>query len=225
MKKILLAALAAFTLFGTAHADSGPAVGLRFKWDPVLFRSQAASNPNAVVDSAITSRVGAAGASSVLDTTAAIGTDGWGMPTSSNVLADSNEFARLVVYDAPVGDCQSGADSLAVATQVSADGVSWVTLPVVAGQSSGAAGATIITRNNQTILNGVFMDVISQNGASIANGPPVWIYRFKFRGAKPLGSTDIGDLPLYPMVRFILSFHDAAGYIVSAKLGHLSNTQ
>src|SRR5262245_13785980 len=109
MKKALLAALAAITFAGTAHAQQG--VANRFVWDQVRFSTSAAANANGGrVDSSFASRVGAAGASSVLDTTVAISTAGWFIQ-GPGVVADSSVAMILLVYDATsAGDCESGAD-------------------------------------------------------------------------------------------------------------------
>ena len=221
MKKILLAALAALSIAGPAWA-SGPSVPVHIKFDEVRFTTRAAANANGgLVDSSFASRVGAAGASSVLDTTGAISTENW-MFYNPVVLADTtNQFCTLLVYDATsAGDCESGADSLAVAMQVSPDGVTWLTTAALPAQTASAGTNPIGTRNNQTILNGAFMDRLSLNGAALANGQPVWAFRYKARGAQQFVEVSEGSTQFYPFIRFILSFHDAKGYIVQAKVGH-----
>jgi len=222
MKKILLAALAAFTMVGTAHAVASSPV--RIEYQTVKFRTNAAANPApGFVDSTTTMRLGAAGASSVLDTTTVISTEGW-LFDGPKVLADTSGFhCILYVYDAQgADDCQSGADSLAVAMQVSANGEDWATVAAVAGQTVSAATNPIGTRNNQTILNGAFMDRLTLNGASVANGKPVWMFKYKVRGAQQFNALSEGEVHGWPFIRFILSFHDAAGYKVGAKVAYLS---
>jgi len=227
MKKnlvFILLTLAALASCASSAFAAGPSSGRNMDYQQVFFRTQTAANPASAWDSLTTSRVGAAGASSVLDTTVAISTAGWDIPSGSAV-GDSALFAHFIVYDATTGgDCESGADSLAVAMQVSADGVTWATTAVVAGQV-GSGTAAIASRNNQTIANGVFLDQLSANGAALANGQPVWSFPLKFRGNASLGSIDHGRAPLFPFIRFILSFHDAKGYIVQAKVGRFINVQ
>lgn len=228
MKKILAFVVGVLGL--TALASNafalGTVAGAFMKYDNVYFRTSAATEYSGYVDSLTSFTVGAAGASSVLDTTAAISTEGWIIPMNQSLSDTSGVFATLCVYDAPGSDdCQSGADSLAVATQVSVDGVTWVTAAAVGNQNLNTNGTVIASRNNQTILNGAFVDLLSTNGASLANGKPVWFYRFKIRAATPVEAVNTSSLHLWPYVRFILSYHDAAGYKVAAKIGHLQAVQ
>lgn len=225
MKKILLAALAAIAVAGTAWA-SGPSVPTHIKYEQVHFITSAAATGNGgVSDSLQARRVGAAGASSVLDTTAAISTESW-MFYNPSVLADTtNQFCMLLIHSSMTGGddgCESGADSLAVAMQVSADGVTWATCAALPAQSAAGATAPIVTRNNQTILNGAFMDRLSLNGAALANGQPLWMFRYKLRGAQQFADISEGSTQFFPYIRFILSFHDAKGYKVAGKIGHWS---
>jgi hypothetical protein len=230
MKKILLAALAAVSLFGATGVWAAPTpVSAYIRYDQVHFVTNAAANPNGgQVDTLWASRVGAAGASSVLDTTAAIGTEGWLVPEVP-VLADTmGVLCQLLVYgkvDGGFVGCQSGADSLAVAVQVSADGITWVTNATLPAQTVSATTNPITSRNNQTIANSAFYDRLSLNGASIANGQPVWAFKFKNRGAQSLTEAADGAISFWPYIRFIFSFHDAAGYVVMAKVGHWSASQ
>ncbi len=219
MKKVLLAVLGIALFAGVSDAQQRSSRTMVF--DQVFFRTSAA-NDAGFVDSLGFNSVGAAGASSVLDTTAAISTAGWEIACGGDAAGDSSVFAKFIVYDAPDGDCESGADSLGVAMQVSADGVTWATCAVVAGQT-GSGTAVIATRNNQTIANGVFLDKISDNGAALANGQPIWSFPLKMRGNASLGSLDHGSALLFPYIRFITSSHDAKGYKVRAKIGHFTN--
>jgi hypothetical protein len=224
MKKIFLAALAVLCFAGTAWAQ----VPVRIKYQPVLFRTNAAANDHGgAVDSVAARRVGAAGASSVLDTTVAISTDGWMIYNhNSGVAGDTTSaFCTLIVYGSQDGGddgCESGADSLAVAMQVSADGKSWLTAAVLPAQTASAGTNPIGSRNNQTIVNGAFMDRLSLNGAAVANGQPVWMFRYKQRVVQSLSEVSEGNLHFWPLIRFVLSFHDAKGYKVQAKVGSYS---
>lgn len=222
MKNRILAALSALVSIAVISTASwaGPSVPVHYQWDEVKFRAQVAANPVGVWDSLVTMRVGAAGASSVLDTTVAISTAGWVVPGNQALSDTSGVFCYLVVHDAPGSDdCESGADSLAVAMQGSADGQTWVTFLTF---KTGTAASTITSRNNQTIVSGVFTDQISANGAALAAGQPVWVYKFKKRAASALDGVELGDPMCFPLIRFVLSFHDAKGYKVAAKIGHLS---
>jgi hypothetical protein len=214
MKKLALAALAAFTLVGIG--SDAFAQG-RIRTENVFFRTSA-NNAVGFVDSLVMQSVGAAGASSVLDTTAGISTSRWYIPPNMQV-GDSAVVATLYVYDDIDGDSESGADSLAVAVQVSPDGTTWTTLAAVAGQT----GSSIATRNNQTIANGSFLDRLSDNGAALANGQPIWNFKFKARGNTSLATLDQGSIFFFPFVRFITSAHDAKGYKVRAKIVYNSN--
>jgi hypothetical protein len=221
MKKFLLAALAVF--FAATSWASGPTVPLHQKVDNVMFRSQVAANASAVWDSLVTRRVGAAGTSSVLDTTVAISTEGWLRPQGMTGAATDTSQVWLALHVAASVDggdagCQSGADSLAVAMQVSVDGQTWITTAAVPGQTASAGANPITSRNNQTIVNGAFKDALSLNGAALANGQPAWVFKYRFRGVNQLSAIDCDNAIDYPFIRFIFSFHDAAGYMVKAKI-------
>jgi hypothetical protein len=216
-KKLILAALAAFTLVGLgtdAYAQG------RIRTENVFFRTSALNTADGFVDSLVMQSVGAAGASSVLDTTAGISTARWLIPQNMQV-GDSAVVATLYIYDSPDGDCESGADSLGVAVQVSPDGSTWTTLATVAGQTTTAN--MITSRNNQTIANSAFLDRLSDNGASLANGQPIWNFKFKARGNTGLATLDQSSIFHFPFVRFITSAHDAKGYKVRAKIVYNSN--
>lgn len=218
--RILIAALAAFTLFAGSAWAIGTPVSVFTKFDDVKFRAQVAANPASIWDSTVTSRVGAAGASSVLDTTVAISTEGWVIPINQAINDTSGVFCTLIVHDATAaGDCESGADSLAVAMQVSADGVTWTTLAAVAAQAAPTTNP-ITSRNNQTIASGTFHDRLSMNGAALAAGQPIWAFKFKMRSVTPLDGSNVAEAYQFPYIRFVLSFHDAKGYIVQAKVFH-----
>lgn len=221
MKKLALAALALFALTPPAYAVNG-AVSQHINQIQVKFRSQVAANPSSVWDSVVTRRVGAAGASSVLDTTAAISTLGWSVPQNHALTDTSGMFCTLIVYDAPGTDdqCESGADSLSVAVQVSADMETWTTLSAITGQAGGTTNP-ITSRNDQTIAAGSFHGRLSSNGASLAAGQPIWNFTFKLRAVGGLAITDPNAISRFPFIRFILSFHDAKGYKVAAKVIHM----
>jgi len=222
--KTVVGAVLALALYSTTSWASGPSVPVHIKYDPVRFITSAAATPNGgVVDSAVARRIGAAGASSVLDTTQAISTENW-MFYNPQVLADTtSQFCALLVTSSQfAGDdgCESGADSLAAAMQVSVDGVTWATVAAIPGNTVSASTGPIVSRNNQTILGGAFMDRLSLNGAALANGQPIWLFRWKTRGAQSLHDIDAASVQFFPFIRFILSFHDAKGYKVQAKVGH-----
>ncbi len=232
MKKVLIAALAAIAVLTGGTARAQQSVGTLVRYDQIHFITSAAANPNGGgVDSLVARRVGAAGASSVLDTTAAIGTLGWmrQLHTLNGGATDTSAvWATLLVYANLAGGddgCESGADSLAVAMQVSVDGVTWATTAAVAGQSASGGTAPIATRNNQTILAGVYKDALSLNGASVANGQPLWVFKYRIRGINQVANIDCDNVFDFPYIRFVLSFHDAKGYKVAAKIGHFSGIQ
>ena len=214
MKRILVAAFAAVTLL-SGSAWAGPSAPIHMSYSQVGFRTQVAANPASQWDSLVTQRVGASGASSVLDTSLAISTEGWILPGSLGT-TDSLAFLHVIVYDATGSGCESGADSLALAVQVSADGVTWASALTFKG---GTAASTITSRNNQTIVSGVFLDDISVNGAALAAGAPIWSYKYRNRPATSLTGVDIGGLVLWPYLRFIISFHDPKAYKVAMKIG------
>lgn len=222
--RILLAALAALTLATSAWAVGTP-VATFSKFDQVVFRSQVAANAPSVWDSITTMRVGAGGASSVLDTTVAISTEGWYTPSNQALSDTSGVFCTLIVHDAlGSDDCESGADSLAVAMQVSADGQTWTSLSSAVGIAAGTTNP-IGSRNNQTIAGGVFHDRLSMNGAALAAGQPIWMFKFKVRSVTPVDGSDHTNAFQFPYIRFVLSFHDAKGYKVQAKLFHQMSVQ
>lgn len=215
MKKVLIAVLALACFAGGANAQSPS----RQKFEQVFFRAQVAANSPSVWDSMVTKRVGAAGASSVLDTTVAISTDGWDVPRNQALSDTAGAFCTLIVYDAADGDCESGADSLSVAMQVSADGITWANVNVFVG---GTTGQTTTSRNDQTIVTGIFQGRLSVNGAALAAGQPIWIWRYKTRSVFRHDLNDFGNVTMWPYIRFVLAFHDAKGYMVSAKIARLS---
>lgn len=220
----VVGAVLALSLCASGAWAIGQPVAMFSKVDQVIFRASVAANPTSQWDSLTTMRVGAAGASSVLDTTLAISTEGWVFPTNQPLNDTSFVFCTLIVHDA-IGsdDCESGADSLAVAMQVSADGQTWTTLAAVAGQAAGTTNP-ITSRNNQTILSGNFHDRISMNGAALAAGQPIWLFKFKQRTATALDGSDAANAYVFPYIRFVLSFHDAKGYKVQAKVVHFQAT-
>jgi len=226
MKKLVLA-MAVIAAFATT-ANAVPSSPARQEVINLRFITSAAANANGgVVDSVVARRVGAAGASSVLDTTKAISTEGWVIPTTNHTGAatdTSQVWMTLLIYGAAqIGDaCESGADSLGVALQVSPDGVTWLTTAAIAGQTVSAGTNPIATRNNQTIANGAFRDALSLNGAALANGQPVWMFKHRFRGINQRDAVDSDNAFQYPFIRFILSFHDAKAYKVQGKVIVLS---
>lgn len=226
MKKILLAVIG--TLWATAAFALPSTIPFPFHMDyqSVSFITNAAANVNGGrVDSVTARRVGAAGASSVLDTTVALSTAGWASPNAitGGATDTSAVWCRLMVYGALDGGddgCESGADSLAVAMQVSADGITWATTAALPAQTISGGTNPIASRNNQTIANGAFKDDLSLNGAAVANGQPIWSFVYKYRGINNLPADLSGDNAfLWPYIRFVLSFHDPKGYKVHAKVG------
>lgn len=222
MKKILiaLAVMAGITLTGTAFAqDNAPA---RLRWEPVRFRSMVAANPSSVWDSLALSRVGAAGANAVLCTTTAISTVGW-VPVPNQALSDTSGFTFLFqVYDQTGSDaCESGADSMAACLQGSPDGETWVSFNTF---KTGTKAQTTTSRNDQTIVSGIFNARISENGAALAAGAPIWHFKFKKRAVSAWDQLEIGDPIQFPFIRFVLLLPDAKGYKVNAKIGYFSTS-
>ena len=179
MKKILLAALAALTLcaFGT-DAKAGWTFE-HVKYDQVMFRTNAAANPSpGYLDSCVSQRVGVASASAPCETTVAMPTFDWGAIKNQALSDTSGFYFKLIVTDAigaPAGcggggTSESGADSIAVAPEVSMDGVTWAAVITFKG---GTNGVTKTTKNNQTHVNGTYQDQLSVNGASLNGGPPI----------------------------------------------------
>ena len=229
MKKILAAvigtALWATGAFALTSSVPHPA---HQDFVPVSFITNAAAYSfGGRVDSVTARRVGAAGASSVLDTTVAISTAGWALPPAmtGGATDTSAVWCKLLVYAALDGGddgCESGADSLAVAMQVSADGTTWATTAALPAQTISGGTGPIVSRNNQTILNGAFKDDLSLNGAAVANGQPIWQFVYKYRGINNLPSSISSDGAfMWPYIRFVLSLHDAKGYKIHAKVAVL----
>lgn len=224
MKKILLAALAALTLVGTAHAGW---VSPHIKNDQVTFRTKIAANASSVWDSCVSQRVGIAGATAPCETTLAMPTYDW-LHVQNQALGDTSGFyIKLIVSDAigaPVGcggggTSESGADSIAVAAEVSADGVTWVGVLSFVG---GTNGVTKATKNNQTIVDGTYQDQLSVNGAALNGGPPVWVFQYKSRAVSQTHTVDKGGLAGWPYIRFIFKYHMAKAFKVSAVVAHWS---
>jgi hypothetical protein len=174
------------------------------------------------VDSATTNRLGVASGSSPLDTTTAISTLAWTVPHANTGLASDSAqvLAVLNVYD-PSTLCVSGADSIYIATQGSVDGNTWVTLRTF---KNGTISA-IASRLDQTNVTGAFQGLLSQNGAALANGQPVWRYRFTFQ-LPNAGQDAVDRYQLYhwPLIRFIVCFDKAYKYGVNASIWHPVST-
>jgi hypothetical protein len=223
MKKILIAALAAIWATNAMALGSSIPHPAHMDYVEAHFITSAAATVGGISDSTTARRVGAALASSVLDTTAAFSTAGWVIPqTVAGVAADSNAtWCKLLVYASLSGGddgCESGADSLAVAMQVSADGITWATTAALPAQTISGGTNPIGSRNNQTIVNGAFKDDLSLNGASVANGQPLWVFFYKFRGLNSAPANLTADNGyLFPYIRFVFSLHDAKGYKIKAK--------
>jgi len=218
MKKILLAALAAFTLTGTANAAQGLP---HMKWEQVKVRTSLAAQAGGYIDSTIFSGVSVeSNATGIRDTTVGIATHNWFRPVNIGGAADSTDYCILIVNDARGQASASTFDSLAVAVQVSGDGESWGTALTFKG---GTAGSTLTTGNNQTIVSGVFLDELSVNGAGV--DPKVWIYKFKNKAVNNSENADQGGLSAWPYIRFVFRAADGTdGFILQAVLGHWETT-
>lgn len=174
------------------------------------------------VDSTYASSVGAAltGVGSV-DTTEAVDTSGW-PKVQSPVLADTmSSFCNFIVTDATGAACESGADSLYIATQVSADGLTWAT----AGTFVGGTVATLLSRLDQTNAAGTFNGRLSNNGAALAQGAPIWRVKYKVRGASSNTVVDEAGLQGWRYLRWIVAYPDAKGYIVKMWVEHQSTNE
>jgi hypothetical protein len=206
MKKVLFAAIAALTLTGTAWASQHTdAVDLHF-------RTSVAANPTSVWDSLSCSRVGAQIA--VLCTTSAVGTKYWSSPENT-IAGDSTQFIQLHVFDQDGASCQSGADSLYIASQVSADGITWAT----AGTFVGGTAPTVVDRLDQTNVAGGFRGCLTLNGASLGKGAPLWKVTYYTKDLSSAQSKlEDCNLRMWPYIRFIIGFADVAGYKVKAKV-------
>ena len=232
LKRWITAALGVALLagvFGVADSST-PGVGLRLVREQLFFRTHKTANstdPNAIsdfgfkdaVDSMVTNRVGTE--ISVLDTIRGISTDGW-VPVQNQTLNDTaGVYCTLFVYDATdtTANSQAGADSLYIATQVSADGATWAT----AGTFVGGTAPTIVNRLSQVNVAGGFRGCISMNAAANAKGAQVWYVTYKQRVVASAAQIEDTNLQAWPYVRWIVGFPDAAGYKVSAAVTHFTN--
>lgn len=174
-------------------------------------------------DSVYSMRVGAQIA--VLCTTKAVSTIGWAFPRGieGGALSDTSGFQFAVhLSDYNGSGCQTGMDSAMVCAQVSVDGINWFSSHTF---KTGAA-TSVTNRLDQTNVNGIFYGALSQNGASLATGPPAWTWLYKARsvsGWDANAGPDAGsNLLRYPMIRFIFGFLDVGGYKVRASVTHLT---
>jgi len=228
MKKILLAALAALTLVSTVWAAT-VIVAPTLRFDQLKFRTHAAAGfagqAGAVsdfglfdaVDSTVAMRVGVAGASWPLDTTTAISTDGWAV-NDNKLLADSTDFCTFFIYDqgGNTNTTQTGVDSMYIACQGSVDGTLWVTLRTFVGGTI----SSITDRLDQTNVTGAYRGVLTSNGASLANGGPVWIQRYRLKDTPVAQEPSDAKLDSWPYLRWIFGSHDAGGYKVKCGVSH-----
>lgn len=227
---VALACAAVLSVAATAFAGaSDQFTSPHLRTDPLIFRVHKAALGIGVsgftgtdllggyADSVVTSRVGTQ--ISILDTTAAISTAGWPQITNQ-ALSDTSGFSfQFNLYDATGTGCESGADSIYVACQASVDGFNWFTLPTFkAGTKS-----NINSRLDQANVTGAFFGALSLNGAALSTGPPVWRVLYKQRAVTGWDNPDVGNPAIWPMIRFIVGFPDAKGYIVRGSVTHLTD--
>lgn len=170
-------------------------------------------------DSIIAKRVGAQAA--VLCTTLGVSTLGWAPAVPNQALSDTSGWQFAIhLSDYSGSGCESGADSAMVCVQASVDGINWFSAHTF---KTGAA-TSVTNRLDQANVNGIFIGALSQNGASLATGPPAWTWLIKQRAVSQWDANagpDIGSpLLRYPMLRFIFGFLDAKGYMVRASVTH-----
>jgi hypothetical protein len=103
-----------------------------------------------------------------------------------------------------------------VAVQGSPDNVNWVTLRTFVGGTI----SSITDRLDQTNVTGAFRGILTANGASLANGPPVWIQRYRLKDTPVAQEPSDCKLDSWPFIRWIFGSHDAAGYKVRAAVAH-----
>jgi hypothetical protein len=214
MKKLALAALAAFTLVGVAQAQvSSPA---RWTFEDVRFRSNAAANPAPGYIDSLT----ASGAAK-FDTTVAIATAGWA-PVYGGSAVDSAVVCRLMVFDAQVTGSRTSttAESIYVKTQVSPDGMAWFDCAVIPGQAPVLNAFTV-----QTTVNAAVLTFTNSTNTGISD--KMWSVRFVAAQSAPGGKVipDINSLHTFPYVRFILSGSRSLVHNWRARIGFPLATQ
>lgn len=235
LKRLIAGALliaAALAVASSAFADaSAQFASPHLKTDPLVFRVHKAALGVGVsgfsgldalggyADSVTTSRVGTQ--ICILDTTVGMSTAGWPIITNQ-ALSDTSGFScQLNVYDATGGSCESGADSIYVAAQASFDNVTWFTLPTF---KSGTK-SSITSRLDQANVTGAFFGALSLNGAALSTGAPAWRVLYKQRAVTGWDNPDVGNVQAWPMLRWIIGFPDAKGYIVRASVTHLTDRE
>jgi len=168
------------------------------------------------IDSLATHRVGTQIA--VLCTTRAVSTEGWSY-VANNALSDTSGFVcQLLVTDATGTATQTAMDSLYAAAQVSPDGLTWTSVNTF----KTGARSSITSRLGHTNVDGLFMLALTQNGASLANGAPVWKFLYKQRAVSQWDGVEQGNLSGWPYIRWVIGFPDAGGYGVKAYVTHLT---
>lgn len=163
-----------------------------------------------MVDSIEYNRLGATGATLAVAqacTTTAFSTAGLAMPPASGVgstSTDSSVVARVIFTD---GGAHGAGDSLLVAPQVSADGVHWSYVGMIAGQ----AGANPLTSNVPTDVSMVTL---------LAGGDISFTVGF----VKTITGSRLPDrynFWTYPLVRFVvLNEHAATVHNLTCKVVH-----
>ena len=212
-----LAVVGALSLTAVQEANAGNTfVHLAFKNVP--FRTKLAVEQQGYLDSMVTHRVGTQ--ICPLDTTAAISTLGWSIPSNQALSDTSGFFCKFIVFDPTGTACESGADSLYIAVQVSADGVTWATPKTFVGGTT----ANIVSRLSQVNVTGQFYGALSLNGAALAQGAPIWQIPYKIRAVNIWDELSTANINSWPYLRWIVGFPDAKGYGVSARVVFLSSS-
>jgi hypothetical protein len=84
----------------------------------------------------------------------------------------------------------------------------------------GGTISSITDRLDQTNVTGAYRGILTSNGASLANGAPVWIQRYRLKDTPVAQEPADCKLDSWPFLRWIFGSHDAGGYKVKAAVIH-----
>lgn len=233
MKKVLFAAIAALSLYGTSAWAQ--AVSPHWVFEDLKFRchnTSLATNPGAFNDNGTLDAFDSTYASGIakFDTTTSISTAGWASLASVGSGVDSSTVCRLFIYDAgasvgltsvTLGRTSATAESIYIKVQVSANNVDWFDCAVIPGQAPVLNAWTA----QPTVNAAVITFVCSQNTGISGK---MWSLNY-YKGQAGAGlrfGYDINHVSEFPFIRWIVSGTRATtNHAYKAKVGLVSSGQ
>ena len=219
MKRFILGLVMLVGLVLTVGEASAQATWTHWVYQPVAFRSHSASVVGVDGDPGRIDSTYASGIAK-FDTTAAVSTAGWAMPTSDGGAVDSVTTCRLFLYDAglanvSVGKTSATAESIYVKTQVSPNGAIWFDAAVIPGQSPVLNAFTV-----QTTVNAAVVSFTASQNTGISD--KMWSLRYVSAqsAAGRKDGIDINRIHEFPFIRWIISGSRTLNHSYSALVGY-----